>query len=1536
MKNKLIIISVIIFLGLGFSAQSQKITNLNPLDTANYPYWINMMQDPSVNFFKVQSAFNKYWENRPITRGCGWKPFKRWEYMMQSRVSPTGERPAESRTLNAFMDYYKNPANAPRSQNGNWTNLGPFNLPLGDRGYKGLGRVNAIGFHPTDPNIIYVGAPSGGLWVSTNGGSTWSSNTDNLPTLGVSAVVVDHSNPQNIYIGTGDRDAGDASGLGVMKSTDGGLSWALSNNGMGETTVGRLIMHPNNANLLLAAANNGIYKTTDGGLNWTKTYSGTFKDVIFKTNDPSIVYATSAGKFYRSSDTGDTWTEITTGLTIGSRGAIGVTPANPNVVYFLLTNSANEFQGLYKSTDNGLTFTENSNSPNIMDWSCDGSGTGGQAWYDLDIAVDPTNENIIYSGGVDIWKSTDGGRNWAINAHWWGDCSRPAVHADHHIFEISPLNNKLYVGCDGGIYWTNNGGTNWNEISSGLAISQTYKLGQSATVDNLVINGYQDNGSSIYEGTSWTAVNGGDGMECAIDPTDSHYRYSTLYYGDISRHYNNNNQGKIAGNNTNGIDESGAWVTPFLIDENDSKTMFIGYKNVWRSNNIKNPNVNGVIWTKISNGLTGDNLSVLEQSPKNTNILYVAGGNKLYRTDNCKDNNPVWINLTSKLPSNKTITDLEAHPFDENVIYMTLENRVYKSSDKGNNWTDITSLLPDVHISTIVYNKHSQNGIYIGTDMGVFYRDASFCGWTSFSNGLPANGRVTELEIYYDDANPANDRIKAATYGRGLWESDLYFSTPMANFTSDQTNIPIGCSVNFTDLSNGVPFSWQWSFPGGTPATSHQRNPAGITYNTPGKYDVQLIVTNDAGADTLIMPQFIQVSDALYPEANFVADNKSFCSTEQPIVKFTDATSFCPNSWNWIFNPSTISFVNGTNASSKNPEVKFNAEGNYSVTLISSNSNGSDTVTKLNYINVGGIPLPFTEDFELGYNDKNWNIVNADNAITWDIATVSGTSPGSKAAMMNFYNYLVPRKRDQLISPVLDFSGTDAVTLTFQHAYAKRYTTSNDSLTVSVSGDCGTSWTPVYQVSGNGNGNLVTHALMTDEFFPLSSDDWCGGSFGNNCNTLDLSPWAGNKNIRIKFETYNFFGNNLFIDNINITPGSVTGHTVNGIVTYPKTTPVPLNNINVDLKTSSGNIVASSVTATDGSYTFTNIADGDYLLAPSSAKPWSGVSAADVLLYKKHIAGITPLTGIFLASGDVNGSGGLTASDVLLIKKRIAGVITSFTTGDWLYNCSPLTVNGANITQNFNGLIYGDANASYTPVEDNNNPAEVPEFKNTSSETLTIQSLASSTGQLTVPVYATNVSSLGAFQFTISYDASKLQFTGADNWLTGINEVTVGNPKPGQITFVWAADADGISISNNKLFDLHFLSSIPDKSSISWSNDPTPIEFSDWDGNIFEPNFTDGKMDIITGIAEQKTNSLAIFPNPNHGTFSIEIYSPIPEKVNILVFNMMGKNVFEDKNIPIKDSFSGTINLGNLPDGLYMVQIQSVNGSCSKTIMIQR
>ncbi|MEA5109266.1 MAG: GEVED domain-containing protein [Lentimicrobium sp.] len=934
-------------------------------DTADYPYWVKMMQDPAANFFSTVSAFNKYWENRPDRRSRGWKVFKRWEYIMQSRISSDGTKPAPDKVYKAWQTYFS----GNRSLSGNWTSLGPSTIPSpGPAGYLGLGRLNVIAFHPTDQNKIYVGSPSGGFWLSDDNGSTWNTTTDALPTIGVSALAVDYSYPAKILMGTGDRDHGDAPGMGIFISTDNGLTWAPSNSGMGNTTVCRIIQHPTNSAIYLTATTNGIYRSTNGGNSWTRTFTADSKDICFHPANPNIVYIEANSNFYRSTDNGLTFSEITSGLTSGQRGAIAVTPANPNVVYFVQSDNSSGFKCVYRSADAGLSFSVRSTTPNILDWSCDGSGSGGQGWYDLAIVADPANANVIYVGGIDIWKSTDGGVNWTKKTSWAGGCDLPAVHADCHYLGYSPVTGRLYTGNDGGIYYSDDGGTNWTDCTVGMTIGQIYKIGQSQTDAGKTINGFQDNGTYTNLSTGWVATGGGDGMECAVDYQNAAYTYHTIYFGDIFRRFNNENELRIAGNGAFGINESGAWVTPFILSENDPKRMFVGYKNIWKCNDVR---ASSPVWTKISNGETADCI-VLEQSPANVDILYVVRWGSMVRTDNANADSPGWTSCT--LPGGNTPSDLEAHPDNPDIVYATAGNNVYKSLNRGVNWTMVPGALPGVPVNTIVFDKNSNEGLYIGTQTGVLYKNPELNDWIIFNNGLPVVD-VRELEIYYDAINPENNRLMAATYGRGLWKSDLIETGPLnpSGLTANTvSNVQINLAWNKNTSNDDVMVAWSPVASFGTPQNgqtytagssiqgggtvlyagsgtsfNHLSLSQGTTYYYRAwSYDPAHKYSIGASAHSTTLSA---------PLADFVSDNYTPAVSE--VVTFTDISCFLPTGWSWTFSPSTITFVNGTNAGSQNPEVVFSEPGQYSVTLTATNNYGINTKIKTNFISV--IPVSY-------------------------------------------------------------------------------------------------------------------------------------------------------------------------------------------------------------------------------------------------------------------------------------------------------------------------------------------------------------------------------------------------------------------------------------------------------------------------------------------------------------------------------------------------------------------------------------------------
>jgi len=741
----------------------------NNADTADYPHWINMMQDPEANFFETRKAFNIYFENRDITRSPGYKQFKRWEQLIKSRVSPDGKIKSLEKDFINSRNFIASQTKSFKNE-AIWTELGPRMIAS----THGLGRINAIAFHPYNPDNIYVGAPTGGLWVTFEGGNKWDILTDDLPIRGVSAIIVHYTNPNIIYIGTGDREHS-VNGMGVMKTVDRGITWEFTKEGMGDACVNKMLIHNSDPDIIIAATNYGIYKTFNGATSWSLKEWGNFKDLKYKPGDMDKLYATKNGGFYTSDDGGDSWRRTGSDI-IPDRGrfVIGVTPANDSIVYVACDDG--KFNGLFESRDFGESFIKKSDSPNIMGRSRYGDDHVSQGYYNFCISVDPDNANNILIGGINLWKSYNGGINWQYTGN-------TNIHVDHHVLEYAPNKRKLYSGNDGGIYASSDNGESWTNGSDGLGISEVYKIGQSATLREKVMNGYQDNGTKTYLGDQlipWVQQPGGfDGMECIVDHNISAYSYSSSQHGLITRYLNNQDRGRIAGKGINGIDESGAWVTPFCLNETDPNTMIIGYKNLWRSKNIKKYYASDIVWERITPVLGTDNntISVVESSPANKDLFYFAREDtSFFRSENIMDESPEipqWDDLTDNLPDSGLVTDIEAHPYDENILFITLSSRVYKSIDKGNNWNDISGSLPDITFYDIAFDKSSIEGLYIAALTGVYFKEGPDFDWIFYGYGLPGNAMVTEIEIFQDQDSRDESRLRIATYGRGLWEAPL-------------------------------------------------------------------------------------------------------------------------------------------------------------------------------------------------------------------------------------------------------------------------------------------------------------------------------------------------------------------------------------------------------------------------------------------------------------------------------------------------------------------------------------------------------------------------------------------------------------------------------------------------------------------------------------------------------------------------------------------------------------------------------------------
>ena len=849
--------------------------------------WVEMMKNPSTNFFDVQNAFNQYYTNYVQLHGKelkeengviikkeresefevpGFEQYKRWEWFMAPRVSQNGERFDPSIAFSEHNTKVKPFLNQSRSTT--WSLIGPTTqIPTGG----GAGRIQFVRFMPGNNNIIFAGAPVGGLWKSIDGGATWSTNTDDLAVIGCSDLAIDPTNTNIMYLATGDHDAGDTYSAGLLKSTDGGATWnatGLSYAVSSRLTVARIIINPTNTNILIAVTNGyyggvsgGIFRSTNGGTNWTQVgLTGNYEDAEFKPGDPSVVYACT-NRIYKSTDGGLNFSLVSSIPSGSDRMKIAVTAANPNYVYAVTNNTSDSgLQGFYQSTNSGTSFTTMNTTYDILGFNTNGTGGGGQGWYDLAIDASPIDANAVVVGGIHTFKSSNGGSTWAIHGAGYGINAK--IHPDVHEVVFAPGTSNCFIGCDGGIFKTTNNGSTFSDLSDGLQIAQAYRIGCSATNANLTMSGWQDNGTNRCSSGAWEEVLGGDGMETIISWASSQTMYGELYYGEI---YKSTNGGNTFGNNpivnsggTAGtVNEDGEWVTPYVQDPVNSSTLYVGKSKVYKSTN------SGTSWTALGAVTAGSGgIKSLTVAPSNTSYIYCAKSDRFFVSTN---GGTAFTDRTAGLPvTSGDITYIAVSNTDPNKVWVSISgysaaNKVMFSSNAGQNWSNISTGLPNVPANCVVYvNGSSANSIYCGTDIGVFYRDDNTGTWIVYSDALP-NVVIDELEIQY-----GSGKIRAATYGRGIWECDLYaasLSAPTAAFIS---NVTTGCApltVQYTSTSIFAN-SYAWHFQGGDTLTANG-NTENVVYTTPGTYQVTLVVSNALGTDSVVETNYITVGPTL-------------------------------------------------------------------------------------------------------------------------------------------------------------------------------------------------------------------------------------------------------------------------------------------------------------------------------------------------------------------------------------------------------------------------------------------------------------------------------------------------------------------------------------------------------------------------------------------------------------------------------------------------------------------------------------------------
>lgn len=883
--------------------------------SAQQANWVDTWNS-SNNFYEIKAAFENAYAGKDLSTLKGWKPYKRWEWYHESRTFPSGDMANYRLAIINYRAQQNNSTRNARTTASNWQIIGPNIIPTGG---GGAGRINNVRLIPGTTNQFVVATPGGGVWKYN--GSTWSTSSDFLNRIGFADLAIDYTNTSIIYAASGDNDGGDTPGIGIFKSTNGGTSWTVS----GLTSVTRfyrLIMHPINPAILLVSTNSGIYRSIDGAANWSLVSSETnIRDMEFKPGDPNTIYASKMSSntiFFRSTDGGASFSSasVGSGLPTSSNGRamIAVTENDANYVYMVVGNpSGNGFKGVYRSTDGGATWTTRATSPNLLGWSSTGSDTDGQQWYDLAIAASPTNKDLVIVGGVNVWRSLDGGSNWQIAGHWTGS-GAPYIHADIHDLNFDANGLTVYAGCDGGIFKKDDITTvlPWTDLSAGLAIAQMYRLGQSTQSQNKVLSGWQDNGTNLWTGPStWTRPIGGDGMECLIDYSSDTYQYGELYYGNIRRSSNGGVSFSTivgSGGTAGTVGENGDWVTPYVINPRRPQSLYVGKSRIYKSVD------RGTSW--VAHPLIGSsgNIDAIAIAPSDTNVIYASKSAQLWRSI---DNGGSYTEITSGLPG-LFITSISVDEANADKVFVSVSgtssaNKVFVSNNGGANWINISSGLPNLSCNTIVLDTMSvANAMYAGMDAGVYYRDDNNPTWAAFNTNLP-NVEITELEIQY-----AAQKIRAATYGRGLWESNLEAASSnflTAAFSANITTICRGNSVQFTDNSNGNPTanSWSWSFPGGTPSNSTQRNPV-VTYNTNGVYPVTLTVGNGITSQTITLTNYITVNSVL-PTLSISGDTE-ICAGRAAAFNATGSNLGTP-AYAWSINgvptgTNSASFTSGT------------------------------------------------------------------------------------------------------------------------------------------------------------------------------------------------------------------------------------------------------------------------------------------------------------------------------------------------------------------------------------------------------------------------------------------------------------------------------------------------------------------------------------------------------------------------------------------------------------------------------------------------
>ncbi len=863
----------------------------------------------------------------------------------------------------------------------NWRQLGPKNQG---------GRTRAILVDANDAtgNTVWAGSVGGGLWKTTDITLTepqWVPVNDLFANLALTSIAQDPSNPLVMYFCTGETgyfNADAIQGMGVWKSINGGTTWTqLASTNTATFNICTKIIVNNTGIVFVATGNGGLQRSANGGTTWTKVLgtglgitganSNLSYDVDIAVNGD--IYATLQGSIHKSVNAGVNFAAAQTLPITATRIELACAPNDASYVYALIED-VNVVAGIIRSVNGGTTWVSRTEPADADPGITATDFSRGQAWYDLTIAADPNNRDVVFVGGVDIFKSTDGAGTWSQVSHWYGGFGFQYTHADQHFILFKTGSSSVaYFSNDGGIYRT----ANANAVTPTLVdkgtnyiTAQFYSCAMHPTaLTNYYLAGAQDNGSHQFnQGVvqNTIQVTGGDGAFTHIDQDQPQYQFTSYVYND---YYRSADGGSTW---TNVTTAGGQFINPTDYDDLNNR-MYVCNTN----NNYKvwtNPQT-GNAFTTVNVATFGGVVTALKVSPNTSNRVFFGANGDVFRVDNAHTVTPTVTNISTGLPAGY-LNCIEVQTGNDNHLLAMYSNygvnSIWETIDGGVNWTSVEGNLPDMPVRWALFNPNNSSQVVIATELGVWSTDNLSGGatvWGASNSGL-ANVRVDMLQLRISDK-----LITAATHGRGLFYSDI-FTNPTALFSADKVISYIGVPINFTSNSyKGT--SWSWNF--GDAGTSTTENPAHV-YSAAGQYSVTLTI--NSGASTITKNLYLQIlpnRGTPYTPASggnfdtnpldFGAENIAGTPWQRGNSVIVGKSSTFSGSFAWVTGLAASTYADNEEASLLSPNFNFSSAGAYLLRF------RSKFVTETGF---DGFRIEYTLD-----SGRSWNPLGTSVAAGW-------------------------------------------------------------------------------------------------------------------------------------------------------------------------------------------------------------------------------------------------------------------------------------------------------------------------------------------------------------------------------------------------------------------------------------------------------------------------------------------------------------------------------------------------------------------------